>query len=73
MIFYLLNVHTYATADLDRAGNVLTDSNEVSVLAIPAVVVSGLVLHFFGEQVLFKLWGVFFLSAIVIGLLKRIF
>jgi len=64
-------IPTWAIAGYGGMGGVSEGGGaEVSALAIPAVVVSAAVLHFFGDRVLLKMWGAFLAIALVIGLLK---
>jgi hypothetical protein len=65
-------IPTWAIAGYGGMGGVSEGGGaaEVSALAIPAVVVSVAVLHFFGDRALLKMWGAFLVIALVIGLLK---
>lgn len=67
-------IPTWAIAGYGGMGGVSEggEAGEVSALAIPAVVVSVAVLHFFGDRALLKMWGAFLVIALVIGLLKRL-
>lgn len=67
--------HRFAQAQIDRAGNVISDGGDASVggPVIFFVILSFLVLHLGGEGALFKMWGVLLAGAIGVGLLRMIF
>jgi hypothetical protein len=59
-------------AQIDRAGNVINDDNDsIPAGAFALLVISFVVLHFFGEDVLIKMWGVLFVIVVIIGIAKN--
>jgi hypothetical protein len=68
----MYGAHQLVHAEIDRAGNVLSDGGDSSITgpAIFFIVLSFLVLHLGGESALFKMWGFLLAAAIGIGLLK---
>lgn len=60
-------------AQIDRAGNVISDGDETPVGAagVAFIALSFAVMHFLGERAMFKMWGGFFVVAIIIGVAKK--
>ena len=61
-----------ARANVDRVGNVIdSDASELGGGVLFATLASFAVLHFYGEGLLFKLWGAGFGIVLVIGLFRQ--
>lgn len=72
IILLLATVPLHAHAGYGGMANVESDdSTAVGGGVIFAIIVSLFVLHYFGDRVLLKGWGLFLLGALVIGLFRK--